>query len=84
MNKLLSIVCASALASASVGSFAMSHGGAMIPDNFDCSKIDPAKMDDKVKAECKKQMDAAKAAPAATKTPVPAAPAKAPPAPAKY
>jgi hypothetical protein len=82
MNKLLSIVCATALASVSVGSFAMSHGGAM-PDKMDCSKMDPAKMDDKMKAECKKQMDAAKAAPAAT-TPAPAAPAKAPPAPAKY
>jgi hypothetical protein len=83
MNKLLSIVCATALASVSVGSFAMSHGGAM-PDKTDCSKMDPAKMDDKTKADCKKQMDAAKTTPAASTTPAPAAPAKAPPAPAKY
>jgi hypothetical protein len=70
MNKLLSIVCATALVSVSVGSFAMSHGGAM-PDKTDCSKMDPAKTDDKTKADCKKQMDAAK-------TSSPAAPASAP------
>ncbi|MBL8352094.1 MAG: hypothetical protein JNL87_17495 [Burkholderiaceae bacterium] len=58
MNKLLSIVAVSA-ALVSVGAFAMSHGGAMKDGKLDCTKQD--KMDDKMKAECKKMEEAKKA-----------------------
>jgi hypothetical protein len=58
MNKLLSILAAS-LVLVSVGSFAASHGGAMKDGKPDCTKQD--KMDDKMKAECKKMEDAKKA-----------------------
>ena len=66
MNKLLSILVAS-LALVSVGSFAASHGGAMKDGKPDCTKQE--KMDDKMKAECKKMHDEAakKPAPAASK-----------------
>ncbi|MBT9508142.1 hypothetical protein [Rhodoferax sp.] len=58
MSKLLSVLIATAFATASVGSFAASHGGAMSDkDKADkmaaCKKMD-AKADDKMKAECKK------------------------------
>lgn len=58
MSKLLSLLIATAFATASVGSFAAAHGGAPKDDKkmeekkVDCSKTD--KMDDKTKAECKK------------------------------
>ena len=58
MKKTLSILAAS-LALVSVGSFAASHGGAMKDGKPDCTKQD--KMDDKMKAECKKMEDAKKA-----------------------
>jgi hypothetical protein len=57
MNKLLSTLVAS-LALVSFASFAGSHGGAMKDGKLDCSKQE--KMDDKMKAECKKMEEAAK------------------------
>jgi hypothetical protein len=63
MNKLLSSLVAVAFACASVGSFAAAHGGAMSDKEKAekmeaCKKMD-AKADDKMKAECKKMMEAA-------------------------
>jgi hypothetical protein len=67
MKKLMSMLVASAFATASVGAFAMSHGGAMSDADKAkkmeaCKKMDPKTADDKMKAECKKLMDDAKAA----------------------
>ena len=59
MNKIFSGVGASVLATASFGSFAASHGGAMKDDKKmeECKKMDAAKADDKMKAECKAMME---------------------------
>ncbi|MFM2253761.1 MAG: hypothetical protein RJB68_2098 [Pseudomonadota bacterium] len=59
MNKIFSVVVASVLATASFGSFAASHGGAMKDDKKmeECKKMDAAKADDKMKAECKTMME---------------------------
>lgn len=62
MNKLLSSLVIAAFASASMGAFAASHGGAMSDKDKaemmeKCAKMDPAKADDKMKAECKKMME---------------------------
>jgi hypothetical protein len=62
MNKLLSTLVATAFAMASVGAFAGSHGGAMSDKEKaemteKCTKMDPAKADDKMKADCKKLME---------------------------
>ena len=68
MKKLLSMLIAVSFASASVGAFAASHGGAMSDADKAkmmqaCKDMDPKKADDKMKADCKKLMDdAAKAA----------------------
>ncbi len=64
MNKLLSSLVAVVFACASVGSFAGAHGGAMSDKEKAekmeaCKKMD-AKADDKMKAECKKMMEAPK------------------------
>lgn len=58
MNKIFSVVVASVLATASFGSFAASHGGAMKDDKKmeECKKMD-SKADDKMKAECKAMME---------------------------
>lgn len=65
MNKFLSSLVAVAFACASVGSFAAAHGGAMTDKEkaekmAACKKMDPAKADDKMKAECKKMEEAKK------------------------
>lgn len=62
MNKILAALFAAMLATASVGSFAASHGGAMTDkekaEKMDaCKKMDEKKADDKMKAECKKMME---------------------------
>ena len=62
MSKLLSLLIATTFATASVGAFAMSHGGAapgpkVEEKKMDCSKEKMEKMDDKMKAECKKMME---------------------------
>lgn len=62
MNKLLSSLVVAAFATASMGAFAASHGGAMSDKDKaemmeKCAKMDPAKADDKMKAECKKMME---------------------------
>jgi len=60
MNKLLSVLVAATLASVSFGAIAGSHGGAMPDDKKkmeECKKMDPAKADEKMKAECKKLME---------------------------
>jgi hypothetical protein len=68
MKKLMSMLIATTFTAASVGAFAMSHGGAMSDADKAkkmeaCKKMDPKSTDDKMKAECKKMMDdAAKAA----------------------
>jgi len=59
MNKLLSAILAAALATASVGAFAASHGGAMSDkDKADkmaaWKKMDPMEAKEKNKAEGKK------------------------------
>ena len=57
MSKLLSVLVATTFAAASVGAFAGSHGGAPAKTEekkMDCSKEKMEKMDDKMKAECKK------------------------------
>lgn len=61
MNKVLSALFAAMLATASVGSFAAAHGGAMTDKEKAekmeaCKKMD-AKADDKMKADCKKMME---------------------------
>ena len=65
MNKLLSSLIVVAFATASVGAFAAAHGGAMSDKDKAakmeaCKKMDPAKADDKMKAECKKLDEAKK------------------------
>ncbi len=63
MSKLLSVLIAATFATLSAGAFAASHGGAMKDDKkMDC-KMDEKKMDDKMKAECKKMADEKKAEP---------------------
>ena len=68
MKKLMSMLIAATFTAASVGAFAMSHGGAMSDADKAkkmeaCKKMDPKTADDKMKADCKKMMDdAAKAA----------------------
>lgn len=62
MNKLFASFAIAALATASVGAFAASHGGAMSDKDKaemteKCTKMDPAKADDKMKADCKKFME---------------------------
>jgi hypothetical protein len=62
MNKVLSALFAAMLATASVASFAGSHGAAMSDKEKAekmeaCKKMDAAKADDKMKAECKKMME---------------------------
>jgi len=59
MNKLLSTLVIAAFSMASMGAFAGSHGGAMSDKEKaemkeKCAKMDPAKADDKMKADCKK------------------------------
>jgi hypothetical protein len=59
MNKLLSTLVIAALTTASTFAFAGSHGGAMSDKEKaemteKCAKMDPAKADDKMKADCKK------------------------------
>ena len=59
MRKLLSSLIALAFAAMSVSAFAAAHGGAMSDKDkaekmAACKKMDPAKADDKMKAECKK------------------------------
>jgi hypothetical protein len=59
MKKLLSMLAVAAFSLASVGAFAGSHGGAMSDKEKaelteKCAKMDPAKADDKMKADCKK------------------------------
>ena len=59
MNKLLSAIFVATLATVSAGAFAAAHGGAMTDkEKADkmaaCKAMDPAKADDKMKAECKK------------------------------
>jgi len=62
MNKFISTLIVSAFAMASMGAFAGSHGGAMSDKEKaemteKCAKMDPAKADDKMKADCKKLME---------------------------
>jgi hypothetical protein len=62
MNKLFYSLAIAALATASTGAFAASHGGAMSDKDKaemveKCAKMDPAKADEKMKAECKKLME---------------------------
>jgi len=59
MNKLLSTLVVATFAIACTGAFAGSHGGAMSDKDKaelteKCAKMDPAKADDKMKADCKK------------------------------
>ena len=59
MNKLLSAIVLACFATVSAGAFAAAHGGAMTDkEKADkmaaCKAMDPAKADDKMKAECKK------------------------------
>ena len=59
MNKLLSAIFVASFATVSAGAFAAAHGGAMTDkEKADkmaaCKAMDPAKADDKMKAECKK------------------------------
>jgi hypothetical protein len=65
MNKLMSMLIAAIFATASVGAFAASHGGAMSDADKAkkmeaCKKMDPKTADDKMKAECAKLMEAEK------------------------
>ena len=58
MNKLLSTLVMAAFTMASVSAFAGSHGGAMSDKDKaelteKCAKMDPAKADDKMKADAK-------------------------------
>ena len=59
MKKLLSTLVMAAFAMACATAFAGSHGGAMSDKDKaelteKCAKMDPAKADDKMKADCKK------------------------------
>jgi hypothetical protein len=65
MNKLLSTLVIAAFTMAATGAFAGSHGGAMSDKEKaemadKCAKMDPAKADDKMKADCKKLMETKK------------------------
>jgi len=65
MNKLLHTLLTATFAMACTGAFAGSHGGAMSDKEKaemadKCAKMDPAKADDKMKADCKKLMEAKK------------------------
>lgn len=59
MNKLVSVLIAATFATVSFNSIAASHGGAMKDEKKveECKKMDLAKADDKMKAECKKLME---------------------------
>jgi hypothetical protein len=62
MQKLLSGLVIAAFATASMGAFAAAHGGAMSDKDKaemaeKCAKMDPAKADAKMKADCKKMME---------------------------
>ena len=62
MNKLLSSLVVAAVATASLGAFAASHGGAMSDKDKaemaeKCAKMDLAKADEKTKAACHKAME---------------------------
>jgi hypothetical protein len=62
MTKLLSMLVIAAFSMASMGAFAGSHGGAMSDKEKaemteKCAKMDAAKADDKMKADCKKLME---------------------------
>jgi hypothetical protein len=59
MRKLPLVLIAATFAAVSFSSIAGSHGGAMKDDEKieACKKMDPAKADDKMKAECKKLME---------------------------
>jgi hypothetical protein len=59
MNKLLTTLVIAGFSLVSVGVFAASHGGAMSDKEKaemteKCAKMDPAKADEKIKADCKK------------------------------
>ena len=58
MRKLLAVLIATTFASMSFGAIAGAHGGAMKDDKKveECKKMDPAKADEKMKAECAKLM----------------------------
>jgi hypothetical protein len=57
MRKIPVLLMAFAFASASFGAFAGAHGGAMDEKKMEeCKKMDPAKADEKMKAECAKLM----------------------------
>lgn len=65
MNKLLYTLLIATFAMAPMGAFAASHGGAMSDKEKaemaeKCAKMDPAKADDKMKADCKKLMETKK------------------------
>jgi hypothetical protein len=59
MRKLIPALIASTFAFASFGALAAAHGGAMTDAQKmeACKTMDPAKADDKMKAECKKMME---------------------------
>ncbi|MFT5934203.1 MAG: hypothetical protein ACI9M6_001251 [Hydrogenophaga sp.] len=59
MRKLIPALIASTFAFASFGALAAAHGGAMTDAQKmeACKNMDPAKADDKMKAECKKMME---------------------------
>lgn len=62
MEKLLSAIVVATLATVSAGAFAAAHGGAMTDkEKADkmaaCKAMDPAKADDKMKADCKKMQE---------------------------
>ena len=65
MNKVLSTLVTTAFAMAATGAFAGSYGGAMSDKEKaemadKCANMDPAKAEDKMKADCKKLMEAKK------------------------
>ncbi len=57
MKKLLSVLVAATFATMSFSALAASHGGAMKEKEEACKKMDPAKADEKMKAECKAMME---------------------------
>jgi hypothetical protein len=57
MRKLPAMLMVFAFASVSLNAFAGAHGGAMDEKKMEeCKKMDPAKADEKMKAECAKLM----------------------------